>query len=587
MIRWFKQSFRRKLFAALLAVTLTLVILGGILTIEGFQARLRSDYMERDLRQQALIEDKVQNMLRTADETLSSIASNKSFVKAVETRTNTRDREIYNELFKETEAVREFGTVDIYIGNHRYYTTGAEEVEDELPLYYSVLREAAGKAGKTVYSLDFSEATESGSSLLMARQIAQIPAFAVIRISRESMEDVLREALGSGEGLILTNRTLRPFCMMGLSEDGDNLALVRSNLMKGNSYDNGAADNIYFRELPLTGLFLIYITPPVLDKSVIVSEYKIVLILVLVSTLLCTLVSSVLSVSISRPLKVIVDGMKRFRKGDMDVQVELEREDEFRELATGFNKTTVQIKEMMREQVEAEHRLNETRIAMMQAQLNPHFLYNTLDTIKWVAKANQIPEVATLSSNLAQILRGSISDSQFVTLERELQLVTKYCDIQRIRFDDRFDLETEVPGELMDCIIPKLLLQPIVENAIIHGLEERQDGHIRIEAAEYKGNTEGTEGTGRKEEDQSILVITVTDNGKGISDEMIRILQENDEKALSGHLGLNHVGTILKIYYGDDYGIWAEKLKKGDEITGTRMTIKLPVTREVKGKETA
>jgi two-component system sensor histidine kinase YesM len=567
MIRWFKQSFQRWLFIALFSVTLTLVIAGGILTIQGFQARIRLEYMERDLKQQALIMESIRNMLNTAEAAVNKLSENDSFIRAVETRNKAREREIYNELYQETEEVRRFGTVDIYVGTQRRFTSSGEEVAYELPKYYSVLREAADNEGRTVYSLDYNEATEKGSSLLVARQLSygERPVCIIIEISRENLGNMLREALGSREGLILANSMLRPFCMLGSGEDGGNLALVRSNLMKGAAYDEGASDNIYFSELPETGMFLIYITPPVLDSSAAVTAYRISCLLAVISAILCFIVASALSRSISKPLSVITRGMTQFRNGDLDVQVELNREDEFSQLASGFNKTTVQVKEMLREQVEAEHRLNEIRIAMMQAQLNPHFLYNTLDTIKWVAKANQVPEIATLSAGLARILRGSISDPQFVTLEKELKMVESYCDIQRIRFDDSFDIKTEVDDELKKCIIPKLLLQPIVENAIIHGFEDREDGHIEIKA----------------ETESDVLIITVSDNGKGISDEMIRILNDNDTEQLSGHLGLSHVGTILKIYYGNEYGIRAERLTEDDRITGTRMTIRLPLSYEI------
>ncbi len=571
MIRWFKQSFGRKLFASLFAVTLIMVIAGGILTIEGFRARVRSDYMARDIAREARIIEKVRDMLASADLAVENIAEDEEFLKAIDVRNHNRakDKEIYNRLYRETEQVRSYGSVDIYVGKKRHYTSEAEEQERDLPLYYSVLQEAEDHKGQTVYSLDYQDATESGSALLVARQISDegSPVFIVIRIRRESIEQLLQEAMGSGEGLILTNETLRPFCMLGTGRDGSDLSLVRSNLMAGINYDDQATDNIYFQKLEESGLFLIYITPPPLDPSVIVSEYKIVFLLVVISAAVCALLAMLLTRSVARPLRIISDGMKQFRSGNMDVQVTMNREDEFQQLATGFNKTTVQVKEMLREQVESEHKLNETRLAMMQAQLNPHFLYNTLDTIKWVGKANQIPEIATLSANLAKILRGSISDKKFVPLSKELDLIRNYCDIQRIRFDESFDLHIDVPAELMDCIIPKLLLQPIVENAVLHGLEDQRNGHIRIEA-----RTAGDE--------DEILQIFVTDNGKGISDEMIRILEEQDEEELSGHLGLNHVGTILRIYYGRQYGLKASRIEKDGVVEGTRMTISLPISRE-------
>ena len=136
MIRWFRQSFQRQLFLSLFAVMLTLVIAGGIFTIQGFQARIRSDYMTGDLRQQTLIMEKVGNMLSTAEDAVAGISENRDFIEAVKKRSKTGDIEIYNELYKETEAVREFGTVDIYIGNRRYYTTSSEEVIHEFPLLF-------------------------------------------------------------------------------------------------------------------------------------------------------------------------------------------------------------------------------------------------------------------------------------------------------------------------------------------------------------------------------------------------------------------------------------------------------------------
>ena len=108
--------------------------------------------------------------------------------------------------------------------------------------------------------------------------------------------------------------------------------------------------------------------------------------------------------------------------------------------------------------------------------------YNTLDTIKWVAKAHQVPEIVTLSSDLAKILRRSISGREFETLQEELELLESYCNIQELRFDDSFSFEVEVPEELMSCMVPKLMLQPIVENAIIHGLEGVEDGLVKVTA---------------------------------------------------------------------------------------------------------
>ena len=207
----------------------------------------------------------------------------------------------------------------------------------------------------------------------------------------------------------------------------------------------------------------------------------------------------------------------------------------------------------------------------MQAQLNPHFLYNTLDTIKWVAKANQVPEVATLSSSLATILRAGISENQFCMLEKELDLVRNYCDIQKIRFDDCFDLEIDVPDDIKKAYVPKLILQPIVENSIIHGLEGRRDGHINITAVKRE-----------RDPDTEILEITVTDNGKGINDEMIALIEADDPAALEGHLGIKNVNTIIRLYYGKEYGVHATRLENGTEM---KVTLPFSLTLSLNDRE--
>ena len=198
---------------------------------------------------------------------------------------------------------------------------------------------------------------------------------------------------------------------------------------------------------------------------------------------------------------------------------------------------------------------------MMQAQLNPHFLYNTLDTIKWVTKVNHIPEVSTMVASLANILRASISENEFCALSKELELVDNYCQIQQIRFDNKFDIKIDVPADLKNAIVPKLILQPIVENAIIHGLDEADDGLIII-------NAERTE--------NDALIISVQDNGKGIDAAAIESLNDIENKPPKGHLGLKNVITILRLYYGSEYGVYPKRLEEG----GTIMYITLPYQEE-------
>ncbi len=571
-----RHSFKRKIFVIFLSVTLVLVIFGGILTIQGFQARIVSDHRKQDLAQSELLAERIMTLLDSSDEALNELDDRVTLKKAFKPGSKN-SLEIYSTLYEITTDIRDFSVIDLYGDGECLYSTQSGYLSTALPAHFSVLPEASRSHGRNVYGLDPAGATESGSALLIAREITgdensgaegTAPAggvssgVAVIRIRQDKLTEQLNGVLGNRDGFMLTDRFLRPFTLVGSAADTSVLAAIRKNLFAGDLYTRNMENNVYIKELGDTGLLAIYITPPALEPSAIRTSYQIIMIQVLISILLCLLVSSRLSALISKPIGTLAAAMRHFRKGDFDTQIELDREDEFGQLATGFNKMTSQLKKTMAEQVEAERKINNARIEMMQAQLNPHFLYNTLDTIKWAAKAGGVPEVATMSASLAGILRASISEKQFCTLEKELELVQNYCEIQKIRFDNKFDLVVDVPAEIRGAMIPKLILQPIVENAIIHGMEESLDGHIYVAALRDTDPETG----------KDLLKISIQDDGKGISDEMLQALNNDDVETLKGHLGLNNVNTIIRLYYGKEYGVSAVRPSMG----GTIMIVTLP-----------
>ena len=590
-----KQSFKRQIFAAFLSVLILLVIPGGILTIHTFQTRVRLDYETRDLEQEKYVSGRISEMLELSKNALEKLSRSQVIREALETGSgNTID--VYSELYRETEDIRNFAVIELYRGRKCRYSTGTGNGSLMTSDYYWILKEA--EAGKDVVAYALNSSTEdAGSALLMVKKIldAPEPCFIVIRLSQEQVREQIKEGISSRDGFILANRFLRPFCLIGTAEDGLVLSKVRENLLSSEAYNSDIRDNVYLSELPGTELLCLYITPPVLEESAVKAGYRVLLLLVLFGMIVCFIAASKFSEFFSRPINELYRAMKRFRKGDFDTKIELDREDEFQQLAVGFNKMTTQLKETMEEQVRSERKVTETRIAMMQAQLNPHFLYNTLDTIKWAAKANQVSEVATLASSLAGILRYSISGKQFSPLEKELEMIRRYCDIQRIRFDDCFTLKLEVGDELLNAIVPKLILQPLVENSIIHGMEGQKDGRIQVraETEETDGNRvlaeniargnpdadygytglPGSELAGEKTGNSRSLRIDIEDNGRGISDEYIKALETDDEETLKGHLGLNNVNTIIRMYYGKEYGVKASRREEG----GTLITVRVPL----------
>ena len=580
-----RQSFKRQIFFIFLAVTLAMVIIGGILTVQGFQASIKADYQKNDIEQDRVLTQSLVSDLEMVSNAANSIAENEILLSAVAGEKGVSSLSVYSALYENTRDIKDFATVELYTGGKCIFSTKSGYSSNYLPESYSVLKEAVKKQPQIVYGLDPATSSETGAALLIARMMVDEPqkGYVVIRIEQNDIVDRISGNINSRDGFMLTNEFLRPYCLLGIAEDGKALSTIRNNLMKGALYNAGVESNVYIEEIGSTGLLGIYLTPPALDDSAVRVGYQIIVIQALISIIVCLAVASRMSSYFSKPIRQMAQAMKRFRKGDFETRIELEREDEFEQLATGFNKMTSQLNQTMEERVAAEHKVNETRIQMMQAQLNPHFLYNTLDTIKWVAKANQVPEVATLSASLASILRTSISEKQFCKLEQEIKLVESYCDIQKIRFDDSFDLTVNLPENLENAIIPKLILQPIVENAIIHGLDGRTDGHIWITARGWGESVflEDKSGLGKiKDHDigsktgPDLLEITIKDNGAGISEEVVEALANDDPDTLEGHLGLNNVNTIIRLYYGKEYGVSARKAEEG----GTVMKVLLPLS---------
>ena len=560
-----RQSFKRQIFVVFLAVTLFMVVFGGILTVQGFQARIRSDYEKRDAEQEKEIAGRLNTLLESCDETFESIGKSSVLQKSFY-RGRKNSLEIYSELYSASLNIRSYAVVELYMGGLCMYSTSSGFKSQSLPENFAILSDAADSEGRTVYGLDPKSSDVNKADILIARQIVnkEEPGVAVIRIKQEEIDKLLSGVLNAKDGFMLVNGYFRPLSLTGTSRDGKDLERIRQNLFHGRLYNEGLSDNIYINEIGNTSLVSIYVTPPALDESAVRAGYQIIMLLAVISVFVCLIVANRMSAYVSKPIGILSAGMKRFRKGDFDAKIELNREDEFEQLAVGFNKMTTQLKETMEERVAAERLVNETRIEMMQAQLNPHFLYNTLDTIKWVAKANHVPEVATMSASLAGILRTSISERQFCPLSKEIELVQNYCDIQKIRFDDAFDITIDVAADIQAAIIPKLILQPIVENAIIHGMDETNNGHIYVAA--MRDRSDG----------KDLLKISVQDDGKGISDEMMQALNNDDVETLKGHLGLNNVNTIIRLYYGKEYGVMAFRPSSG----GTVMIVTLPYSEE-------
>jgi two-component system sensor histidine kinase YesM len=277
---------------------------------------------------------------------------------------------------------------------------------------------------------------------------------------------------------------------------------------------------------------------------------------ILFSILIITYVTSTLSRSANK----IVSAMNIARKGELSIQVALDTKDELSMIGSHFNQMMTQIQQLMDDVKVATGRQKEAEIKALVAQINPHFLYNMLDSINWMAIDKEEHEISQMIGSLANILRYSINDSNWVvTLREELEWLKQYIYLQQNHFDQSFESVLDFEETMLDSKIYKLLLQPLIENSIIHGFRGYTTGGI----LKITGTIEG-----------ELLKISITDNGKGISPETLETITRDLQlyHSYSG-IGIKNVMNRLRIYYGE-----IAKLSFTSEVgVGTTVTLLIPI----------
>lgn len=249
-----------------------------------------------------------------------------------------------------------------------------------------------------------------------------------------------------------------------------------------------------------------------------------------------------LSRSITRPLTKLCDRAENVTKGDLSVHAPIQSESyEIRTLSEGMEQMIARLNEQMQESRQKQESLRRTELALLQAQINPHFLYNTMDTIIWLIEAEKTQEAVDMVSNLSSFFRHSLSKGEdVISLEEEERHVRSYLQIQQVRYKDIMTYTVRIDPALHQAVIPKLTLQPLVENALYHGIKlKRAAGHIVI--------------NGWREKDRVLL--QVSDNGVGIPRqrlEQLRGAMESDERV---GFGLSAVNQRLRLQFGKEYGL--------------------------------
>ncbi|MFD1175513.1 sensor histidine kinase [Paenibacillus puldeungensis] len=272
------------------------------------------------------------------------------------------------------------------------------------------------------------------------------------------------------------------------------------------------------------------------------------------------MVAILLSYALTKPLKRTVQLMKQVQRGNLDVWVNVKYNDEIGMLGSHFNRMVRRVRDLLDEVHETEKSKQQADMLALQNQINPHFIYNTLESIRMLAELNDDDQVAELTYLLGQLLRYSITRSadESVTVGQEIEHVRNYLFLLQIRFPDKFAFRLDIPDHLYSLPITKLVFQPIVENAVFHGLEKRDGtGTITI-----KGWT-----------DRSDVLFAIHDDGVGMTGERLLSLNHSlrDGKADKFGIGLRNVYERIKLHYGPS-SLLTVNSKPG---LGTTVTLKI------------
>ena len=385
----------------------------------------------------------------------------------------------------------------------------------------------------------------------------------IININERALNRILYDKqLAQDEKIYLIDENNQIFYTSdrNYKEDNSSLQLLNPDNMKSEkgNFFTGKGKNKYlvvYSTLPKYNWKLIYQVP----QSVITSELKNIDIFFFSIFVLCVIIFIVLAFFLYRqivgPIKDFKVVMDNIGKGNFSVQdYDQDTNNEVVKLYSSINSMTVKVENLIEKNVQMMEQKKEAEMRALQSQINPHFLYNTLDAINWLAVLNQQPEISDMVKNLSRFFRSVISNGkELITIEEELKHVQAYIEIERFRYKNRFKVMYNIDKRLLKHPTLKLIIQPFVENSLNHGFSHREgEGEITIQIFS-KDNT---------------IFFEIIDDGKGMTKQQLKGLMEKNTQSY----GIRNVDDRIKIQYGNDYGV----IINSQVNNGTAVLISMP-----------
>lgn len=425
-----------------------------------------------------------------------------------------------------------------------------EKREVESSKEKEIIEEAKSARGKPIwFAIDSYEQTFFNQNskkkigmcrMIKNRDLTDIAGYIVVTINQDTVNN------------ICTNFPIEDASFLALTDDQGNLLFQKGVLdmessdifLLAEGVSGSLPINLNHKEMILSytkdskkGFYFFYLFPTINAQQEFWDMAGYLLILIFFCILLSIPIAVAVSVQFTIPMKKLLRSMESFQNGNFEEQVDIHTKDEIGILASGFNKMVRNIDSLIKNNYILQFKEKEAEFTALQAQINPHFLYNTLEMIYWEAEEHREEEISEMVLNLSKFFRLSLNQGNaYTTVKKETELVQSYLALQQKRFEDRLFCTITVEPSAMEFSIPKLILQPFVENAVLHGFENkigRCELKIHIFKQEHK------------------IIILVKDNGAGMSQNQIDSLIR--PHSVSGSYAVSNVIDRLGLIYGDQY----------------------------------
>ena len=571
-MKWYRRlSFKARVFLGCLLVALVPLTFSSVVMMRLFTASINRQITVDGNQQLEEVRERFTQLLENCQKACETLTEDGSAAWVmIDNKTIEFQKDLYLSMYQAVQEIYSHAQFSIYdAGGKLRFTTDTAPKSSRLPVNWGLLNKASGEQGITYYRTD-PYLPSSGSDVLMQGAFSlesthgARTGYVVLDFTRENFDNLLNGFYSSGDTLLVLDSHQKPlYCSRpeyGEREISDIIGHTISG--QGGTEKKGVYTKYLWTREPSQGFYILLRCSAPISAPAVRTMGTVSLALSGLGLVLCLLIAGALSRSIGQPVSLLDKAMAKVKKGDLSIRIRTNRQDELGRLTESFNQMTGDLQKYLDDTVQKQKDLNKTTLRLYQTQLNPHFLYNTLDSVNMLARKNGDRKVAELVTDLSRLFRLGLNQGRdMVTVRDELMHVIYYLKIQKVRFDDQLIWEMETEPDILDYEITKFILQPIVENAIYHGVKSKESsGYLKVSAGE----------------DGEFLIFTVEDTGNGMDPESLaklqkRINSEQTARCDERGFGMWNVNQRIKLCYGETCGIEVES----EENRGMKVTLRV------------